>query len=212
MRGLGSSLDHSMHPAARGFSRHVRELDSGSEHCTAFADGTDYPQRSTSNTNYLAFVLQEGLFGCRCTTWLDFASGKEIRMTISAELFNEILAKLSGDMCSGRTTERRQQARVGLRAKLQIDRLVMTDHGTMSLSVQLRDISRAGIGLVSSVRLNRDDRFRATFHGGDGSKVVATYVVRHTHPLTSTQFMVGAELEEMVMQMPKPLPMLRRIA
>jgi hypothetical protein len=115
-------------------------------------------------------------------------------MTISAEMFNDILASLNGDGRNGRTSERRKGARVGVRAIVCVERLVVGDTGYLAANVHVREISRGGIGFVSPTRMSRGETLRVVFPSSQGGNVSAEYVVRHVQLLGPCLFRVGCEL------------------
>lgn len=118
-------------------------------------------------------------------------------MTISAEMFHDILSSLNGDGRNGRTAKRRKGARVGVRAILSIERLVVGDTGFLEANVHVREISRGGIGLISPVRMLKGEVFRVTFPSNQGNPVQVEYVVRHVQPLGPSLFRVGAQLQNL---------------
>lgn len=119
---------------------------------------------------------------------------KGLAMTISAEMFNDILASLNGDGRNGRTSERRKGARVGVRAIIAVERLVVGDTGYLAANVHVREISRGGIGFTSPVRMSRGENLRATFPSSQGASVQAEYVIRHVQAMGPALFRIGCEL------------------
>ena len=141
--------------------------------------------------------------------WL---SSRGFAMTISAEMFNDILASLSGDGRNGRSAERRKGARVGVRAIIAVERFVVGDSGYQAANVHVREISRGGIGFVSPTRMSRDEPIRIDFVSKQGGKVTASYVVRHVQPLGPNLYRIGAELLTIEQSLQDEPPAARRRA
>lgn len=116
-------------------------------------------------------------------------------MTISAEMFNDILASLNGDGRNGRTSERRKGARVGVRAIIGVERSVLGDTGFLAANVHVREISRGGIGFVSPSRMSRGEQIKVVFTSAQGGNVTAAYVVRHVQLIGPCLYRIGAELQ-----------------
>ncbi|GIW75902.1 MAG: hypothetical protein KatS3mg104_0965 [Phycisphaerae bacterium] len=119
-------------------------------------------------------------------------------MTISAEMFQDILSSLNGDGRNGRIADRRKGARVGVRAILSIERLVVGDTGFLEANAHLREISRGGIGLISPVRMSKGEVFRVSFPSNQGNPIQVEYVVRHVQPLKPSLFRIGAQLQNLL--------------
>jgi PilZ domain len=94
-----------------------------------------------------------------------FAERVADRMLLSAQMYQEILKSLRSD--GGKSETRRKHARVGMRAKITI--ILLGKDGQLNLpeSVWIRDISTAGIGLVTTKPIARGQLLVVQFNQHD---------------------------------------------
>jgi hypothetical protein len=119
-------------------------------------------------------------------------------MKLSAEMFNQIVSSLRSDGTCGRGTEKRTQARVGLRCTLEISPCTFLAKQSKPLSIHVHDISMGGIGLVSTTRLAEDSEFVAKLTRDDRSSVPVLYRVRYCRRISNELFAIGATLERVL--------------
>ncbi|HEY0009314.1 MAG TPA: PilZ domain-containing protein [Tepidisphaeraceae bacterium] len=116
-------------------------------------------------------------------------------MLISAEMFSDIVSKLTSDPQALRSNERRNAPRVGIRAKLEIERNITGERAM----VQLRELSRSGIGFLHMRKLVPAEIVRARFPGNGGKIVVAEYEIRHCTQISGGPCIIGAQLKNLTL-------------
>jgi hypothetical protein len=114
-------------------------------------------------------------------------------MLLSAELFSEILSKLTSDPKPERGNERRNSPRVGVRAKIEVMRHITGEHSM----VWMREMSRTGIGFLHAKKFVPGEMVHVHFPGADGGHVVGEYEVKHCTPTNGGPCIVGAMLKQM---------------
>jgi hypothetical protein len=115
-------------------------------------------------------------------------------MELSAELFEATLHRIKGDGGTG-GVERRTTPRVGLRCAV---KLLPVKNGTMGagIAVWTRDISRSGIGVMSSKRMKPGDHFVLTLASTETKSTVVLYcTVRNCEALVRGIFAIGLSFE-----------------
>jgi hypothetical protein len=128
---------------------------------------------------------------------------------LSVELFQKTLQHLKGETASGRV-EKRSAPRVGLRARILLT-AVRTTGLEDPIAVWTRDISRIGLGVISTSQFKIGDHYLLTIcHEGKRAreKPLALYcTVRTCQAVTEQSYAVGLSFEDMrVKQFPKPHP------
>jgi hypothetical protein len=116
-------------------------------------------------------------------------------MELSAELFRKTINSLRGDTKPG-VAGQRQSPRVGIRCRLRIITIVGGKAGA-AMDVWARDISRGGIGIVSSRRFAVGDRFVARFPRLDrgDEKISILCTVCNCTEIPQDAYLVGAKFE-----------------
>ena len=117
-------------------------------------------------------------------------------MELSAELFEQTIRSFKGDG-SAVKKQRRAQPRVGIRCHLKIIPIEGGAAGA-ELDVWTRDISRGGLGIMSSQNMPVGSRFVVRFpRTGDTSPLALVCTVKCCNQLTPGLFAIGAVFEGM---------------
>ena len=115
-------------------------------------------------------------------------------MELSAELFEATLHRIKGDGGKG-GVERRKTPRVGLRSRV---KLLPVKNGTMGTGIPVwtRDISRCGVGVMTSKRMKPGDHYVLTLPSTQAEGQVVLYcTVRNCESLVRGIFAVGFSFE-----------------
>jgi c-di-GMP-binding flagellar brake protein YcgR len=115
-------------------------------------------------------------------------------MELSAELFEQTIRSFKGDG-SAVKKQRRGQPRVGIRCRLKI---VPIESGLAGREIEVwtRDISRVGIGIISSEPMIVGNRFIVRFPGaGDTPALAMVCTIRCCNRLSKGIFAIGAAFE-----------------
>jgi hypothetical protein len=115
-------------------------------------------------------------------------------MELSAELFEQTIRSFKGDGCAAKK-QRRTQPRVGIRCRLKI---VPVESGVARTEIEVwtRDISRGGIGMISSQPMTVGSRFVVRFPRADDTPSLAIVcTIRCCNRLSPGVFAIGAVFE-----------------
>jgi PilZ domain-containing protein len=114
---------------------------------------------------------------------------------LSAEVFETILANLRSDN-TGRQSEKRQNPRVGLRAKLDISLPDSAKKGGQPTTVWVRDISLCGLGILTGRFMKTGMTFTAMFDRAREGTLNVEYTVTYCKTLSDEMFSVGARVNK----------------
>jgi hypothetical protein len=115
-------------------------------------------------------------------------------MELSAELFEQTIRSFKGDIEASKK-QRRAQPRVGIRCHLKIVPVV-DGKPAAAMEVCTRDISRSGIGLISSQKITIGDRFVLRLpREGESLPMGLVCTVRCCNQLSPGVFAIGAVFE-----------------
>ncbi len=122
-------------------------------------------------------------------------------MELSAELFQSTVKSLKGD-----PVEKRAHPRAPARFKLHIIPLQHIGTGGM-IDVWTRDISRAGLGVTSSINFPVGMRFIVKLPRSIGIDLCLLCTVKSCLAQSKTHFVIGASFVEVdIATLPKPTP------
>ncbi|QOV92201.1 PilZ domain-containing protein [Humisphaera borealis] len=117
-------------------------------------------------------------------------------MQLTAKMFEQVIKGLKGDPGRG-SRELRRQPRVGIRSRHLIFPDLLEDYANDGLMVRIRDLSVAGIGLISPRVLPRGSSFLMKFTTQEYVNVRLYYKVMHCPVIGSGQFNIGAHFERL---------------
>jgi c-di-GMP-binding flagellar brake protein YcgR len=115
-------------------------------------------------------------------------------MELSAALFEQTIRSFKGDGSSVKN-QRRSQPRVGIRCRLKI---VPVESGVARAEIEVwtRDISRGGIGMISSQSMAVGSRFVVRFpRATDMPALAMVCTIRCCNQLSQGVFAIGAVFE-----------------
>ena len=124
-------------------------------------------------------------------------------MKLSGELFEEIISQLTSDKSAGQHNKR-QEPRVGVRVQGSITPWTLDDVPGKVTSVTIRDLSPAGICILSNGAMQRGFRFVLQLQRTQRETLQAVYEVRYCKPLTGNLFAVGGKLVSLSDSMTTP--------
>jgi c-di-GMP-binding flagellar brake protein YcgR len=110
-------------------------------------------------------------------------------MQLPDELFEAIVGCGSISVDSGRSSERRNDGRVRLPARVQI--IPMSQQDRKPVSVQVRDLSQQGVGLLVPKKLSQGDTLLVHLQGKEVSAWVLSTVAR-VERVAEGLYVVGA--------------------
>lgn len=118
-------------------------------------------------------------------------------MDLTAEQFDQIVSSLRCDDPGVRSSEKRENPRVGMR--VQIDIFTLSNDGPPKRTrVWLRDFSATGIGFIHTQPMKPGSALVVCLRKGRNDTLRLLYqVVRSVH-IDDTQFIIGAKLERML--------------
>jgi hypothetical protein len=114
-------------------------------------------------------------------------------MQLSLEMFNQIIAQLKGNRDG--THDKRREPRVGLRNRVSMSPLMGVNHTPdRTYSINVRDLSRDGIGFLHQRRLIPKTFFTINLPASDEGGLTAVYAVQHCEPLEADLYRIGGSL------------------
>jgi hypothetical protein len=126
-------------------------------------------------------------------------------MELSAELFEQTIRLFKGDG-SAIKNQRRTHPRVGIRCHIKI---VPIEAGVPGepIEVWTRDISRTGIGVITSQKMKAGDRFVVHFPRADEAPPLGLVcTIKCCSQLSKGVYSIGAVFEGMRLVKPEPAP------
>jgi hypothetical protein len=114
-------------------------------------------------------------------------------MKLSGEQFQQIISQLVSDSPHGQQ-EHRREPRVGVRAQGIVTPWTLDDNSAQQIRVTIRDLSPAGICILTAVPLTKGARFVLRLLRHNQSALLANYEVRHCRVLSGSLFSIGAKL------------------
>jgi PilZ domain-containing protein len=115
-------------------------------------------------------------------------------MDLSAETFYAIIESLRSDNHAGKGGEKRERPRVGLSARITL-RVMAVGRPEQSISVYLRDISKAGIGIVHKEALSVGTQLAlALSTKGSTRSQEVMYTVARCYGVGDGLFAIGARI------------------
>ena len=110
-------------------------------------------------------------------------------MQLSAEIFERIVDALEVDLPQPRSAEKRQEPRTAVHGFVS----VIPPGGGPPLRVEVRDLSRHGIGLLSKREMKPGEQF-VLLIAGDAGAVGVIFAVAHCRALSPEQYAIGARV------------------
>ena len=110
-------------------------------------------------------------------------------MQLSAEIFERIVDALEVDPTQRTAAEKRQEPRTAVHGSVSI----VPPGGGPSLRVEVRDMSRHGIGILSRRKMSPGDEF-VLLIAGDAGAVGVVFSVAHCRALSPEQYAIGARV------------------
>jgi hypothetical protein len=127
-------------------------------------------------------------------------------MQLSRELFKQIIAQLKGGKDLNHHNKRREP-RVGLRNRVALTALKGPNNTPEpSAIVNVRDLSRDGIGFLHHSRIPSNTLFTIRLPALEDGDLLALYKVRHCQLLEEGLYRVGAELVNICEANESPVP------
>lgn len=126
-------------------------------------------------------------------------------MRLSAEMFDQIVAALKSD--SRRDKDKRREPRVGVAGETTL--VTVTEAGKrLSDTVRVRDISRTGIGLISTQNLAEKQRFVLQLQYANEEPLWLVCLTAYCRAVDGGRFTIGAKIQQLLKadQIPKPAP------
>ena len=128
----------------------------------------------------------------------DYAPPTGKQMSLSAEQFIEAITSLTSDpIQDGADHEQRRQPRVGLRSRATII-LLGEQAGSAAVSVQVRDLSPAGIGFLHEQKMNLDQQFALVLPRANDTPSVILCSVAFWQPLAGDCYAIGARFRRIL--------------
>ena len=123
-------------------------------------------------------------------------------MTLSADMFKQIVKSLKSDGPVEHSHEKREQGRVGLRSQLSI---IPCEAGIAMKShmVWVRDISANGMGLLSETEVKSGVLFAARFPRDGETPLTILYKVMYCRKMPGNIHSIGAKLDRIVAETAK---------
>jgi hypothetical protein len=112
-------------------------------------------------------------------------------MDLSAEQFVEIVNALDGGGNDESGSEQRRQPRLGLRARATVIPLSEGSHPA-AITIQVRDISAAGIGFLHDKKMSLDEQFALVLPRTGDTPSVVLCSVAFWQPLARELYAIGA--------------------
>ena len=110
-------------------------------------------------------------------------------MQLSAEIFERIVDALEVDAPQRTSAEKRQEPRTAVHGFVSI----VPPGGGPSLRVEVRDLSRHGIGLLSTREMKAGEQF-VLLIAGDAGAVGVIFSVVHCRALSPEQYAIGGRV------------------
>jgi hypothetical protein len=117
----------------------------------------------------------------------------EAGMKLSGEQFQQIISQLVSDAPKTQN-EQRREPRVGIRAQGFVTPWTLGDDAQKAAPVTIRDLSHAGICILTATPMARGTRFILRLLRLSKGDLHAHYEVRHCRTMAPTLFSVGAKL------------------
>ena len=115
-------------------------------------------------------------------------------MQLSSQQFFSIIESLRSDLRGGKAVEKRKNPRVGMRARATIR---LDADASATEIIQLRDLSKSGLGFVRKAPLVLGERFTLVLPGEKKTgKTDPVYAVVQCRSVGDGFFMIGAALCE----------------
>jgi PilZ domain-containing protein len=112
-------------------------------------------------------------------------------MELSAEFFEQTIAIMKGDCAPGKQSKR-AQPRVGIRCRIKLHS-VGTGGASAPVEAWTRDISRTGVGMICSRRVNAGGRYCLMLSRKSGDAPLLLYcTVKNCSELAPGIFAIGA--------------------
>ena len=108
---------------------------------------------------------------------------------LSAEIFERIVDALEVDLPERTTAEKRQEPRTAVHGSVS----VVPPGGGPPLRVEVRDISRHGIGILSKRKMAAGEEF-VLLVAGDAGAVGVIFSVAHCRAVSPDQYAIGARV------------------
>lgn len=112
-------------------------------------------------------------------------------MELSAEYFTEIVGSLTIEPGPELRPDQRRQPRAGILAEASIIPLVESS-GPSAMTIQVRDLSAAGIGFLNRRKLGLDEQFALVLPRGNDTPAIVLCAVAFWQPLAADLYAIGA--------------------
>jgi hypothetical protein len=118
-------------------------------------------------------------------------------MKLSGEQFKDIISQLKADKAPT-GADKRREPRVGVRAQGVVTSVALDDKVARQSPVTIRDLSPAGICVLTVAAMQRGARFILQLPRFQQPPLQAHYEVRYSKPLTRNMYAIGANLVNVV--------------